>query len=238
MKLTKVFLVFVAVMLATGTSHAQRRNGDVIIVGEMKNVMWKGQLYGSIILDTIAKKEHLYGFGPVEYLSGEILIVDGVAYKSTVFDDTSMMVEQTYEVEAPFFAYANIYQWKEIPLPKEVKSLPQLETFLHEQTLSVGKPYFFKLSGIAEQAKIHVVNLPKGARVNTPDDAHLGRKSYELVNREVDIIGFFSTAHQTIFTHKDSYLHMHLLTKDKYAMGYLDELLFEEGAMKLYLSLD
>jgi hypothetical protein len=31
---------------------------------------------------------------------------------------------------------------------------------------------------------------------------------------------------------------MHLLTKDKYAMGHLDELQFEQGAMKLYLSLD
>ena len=238
MKLIKVFLVFIAVMMAIGTSHAQRKNGEVIIVGEMKNVMWKGQLHGSIFLDTIANKEHLYGFGPVEYLAGEILIVDGIAYKSTVFDDTSMMVEPTYDVEAPFFAYANIYQWKEIPLPKEVKSLPQLEAFLHAQTLSVGKPYLFKLSGKAEKAKIHVVNLPKGARVNTPDDAHLGRKFYELVNREVDIVGFFSTAHQTVFTHKDSYLHMHLLTKDKYAMGHLDELQFEQGAMKLYLSLD
>ena len=118
MRFIKVILVFILAMMAISTSQAQRKNGEVIIVGEMKNVMWKGQLHGSIFLDTIANKEHLYGFGPVEYLAGEILIMDGIAYKSTVFDDTSMMVEPTYDVEAPFFAYANIYQWKEIPLPK------------------------------------------------------------------------------------------------------------------------
>jgi hypothetical protein len=42
MKLIKVFLVFIAVMMAISTSYAQRKNGEVIIVGEMKNVMWKG----------------------------------------------------------------------------------------------------------------------------------------------------------------------------------------------------
>jgi acetolactate decarboxylase len=35
----------------------------------MKNVMWKGQLQGVINLDTIQNKNHLYGFGPQEYLN-------------------------------------------------------------------------------------------------------------------------------------------------------------------------
>jgi len=32
---------------------AQQTTNEVKIVGEMKNVMWKGQLYGNIKLDTI-----------------------------------------------------------------------------------------------------------------------------------------------------------------------------------------
>lgn len=90
------------------TTKAQQTTNDVIIVGEMKNVMWKGQLYGNIHLDTITNKTNLYGLGPVEYLAGEILIIDGKSYKSTVTSDTTMKVEETYEIKAPFFGYANI----------------------------------------------------------------------------------------------------------------------------------
>jgi acetolactate decarboxylase len=43
------------------------------VAGAMKNVMWKGQLFGTIDLDTIFNKQHLYGLGPVEYLTGELL---------------------------------------------------------------------------------------------------------------------------------------------------------------------
>ena len=83
---------------------AQQTTNEVKIVGEMKNVMWKGQLYGNIKLDTITNKTNLYGLGPLEYLSGEILIIDGKAYKSTVVSDTTMKVEETYDIKAPFFA--------------------------------------------------------------------------------------------------------------------------------------
>jgi len=58
----------------------------------MKDVMWKGQLQGIINLDTITNKTNLYGLGPVEYLTGEILVIDGKSYKSTVASDTTMQV--------------------------------------------------------------------------------------------------------------------------------------------------
>lgn len=82
--------------LTSCTTKAQQTTHEVKIVSEMKNVMWKGQLYGNIHLDTIANKTNLYGLGPVEYLAGEILIIDGNSYKSTVTSDSTMKVEETY----------------------------------------------------------------------------------------------------------------------------------------------
>lgn len=35
------------------SSFAQQKNNDVKIVGAMMNVMWRGQLYGNLNLDTI-----------------------------------------------------------------------------------------------------------------------------------------------------------------------------------------
>lgn len=221
--------------LTSFISTAQQTTNEVKIIGEMKNVMWKGQLYGNIKLDTISNKTNLYGLGPVEYLSGEILIIDGKAYKSTVVSDTTMKVEETYDIKAPFFGYANISRWTQQTLPDSIHTMQQLEQYLDKVTKSSPRPFMFKLSGTVEQATIHIVNLPKGSKVSSPNEAHNGQKNYELKNEQSEIIGFFSTNHKAVFTHHDTYLHMHLMTTNRQKMGHLDEVLFKKGTMKLYL---
>jgi acetolactate decarboxylase len=221
--------------LTSCSAKAQQTTNEVKIVGEMKNVMWKGQLYGNINLDTISNKSNLYGLGPVEYLSGEILIIDGKSFKSTVVSDTTMKVEETFDIKAPFFGYANISKWTEQTLPDSIQTIQQLETYLNKVTQNLPRPFMFKLLGTVEQATIHIVNLPKGSKVSSPDEAHKGQVNYKLNNEQSEIIAFFSTEHKAIFTHHDTYLHMHLMTTDKQKMGHLDEVLFKKGTMKIYL---
>ncbi len=218
-------------------SIAQQATNAVNIVGQMRDVMWKGQLQGKINLDTITNKTNLYGLGPLEYLRGEILIIDGKSYKSTVISETEMKVEETYEINAPFFGYANISKWSEQTLPDSIQTIKQLEEYLDKVTKSSPRPFMFKLSGTVEQAIIHIVNLPKGSEVSSPEEAHKGQVNYAIKNKESEILGFFSTEHQSIFTHHDTFIHMHLMTKDKQKMGHLDEVLFKKGTMKLYLPL-
>ncbi len=225
----------IILLITSCNTNTKLTKNDIKIIGEMKNVMWKGQLYGSINLDTIANKENLYGLGPVEYLSGELMVFDGKAYKSTVLTPTTMKVEETYKTKAPFFGYVNINKWKEQDLPDSIQSISQLETYLDKITKSVKRPFMFKLSGVVETAKIHIVNLPKGSKVSSPDEAHQGQINYDIINQQADILGFFSTEHKAIFTHHDTFLHMHLLTKDKTKMGHLDNVFFGNGNIKLYL---
>src|SRR5690554_4068518 len=94
MNIKTTLLGLTILTLTNCTTQAQQTTNEVKIVGEMKNVMWKGQLNGNINLDTIANKTNLYGLGPVEYLAGEILIIDGKSYKSTVTSDSTMKVEE------------------------------------------------------------------------------------------------------------------------------------------------
>ncbi len=215
--------------------NAQLTTNDVQVIGAMKNVMWKGQLEGIINLDTFSQRTHLYGLGPVEFLSGEILILDGQSYKSSVINDTTMRVEETFTIKAPFFGYANISKWEEWKLPSHILTIPHLELYLDSLTKTAQRPFLFKLTGIVEQATIHIVNLPEGASVSSPDEAHQGLKKYQLQNEESVIVGFFSTAHQTIFTHHDTFVHMHLITHDRLKMGHLDEVLFKKGTIRLFL---
>jgi acetolactate decarboxylase len=223
--------------LISCSSPVDQKPGNVKVVGQMKKVMREGQLYGTIHLDTIADKTHLYGLGPVEYLAGEILIIDGKSYSATVVSDTTMNVEETYDLKAPFFGYANIAQWTEQTLPDSVQTIAQLEAYLDKATKNSPRPFLFKLSGNVAQASIHIVNLPKGATVSSPAEAHQGRVNYSVNDEQVEIIGFFSTEHQTIFTHHDTFLHMHLITADRQQMGHLDQVLLGKG-MKLYLPVE
>lgn len=235
MKFKTTLLGLTILILTCCISKAQHTTNEVKIVGEMKNVMWKGQLYGNINLDTISNKTNLYGLGPVAYLAGEILIIDGKSYKSTVSSDTTMKVEETYELKAPFFGYANISKWSKQTLPDSIQTIKQLEKYLDKVTKNLPRPFLFKLAGTVDQATIHIVNLPKGSKVSSPDEAHKEQKNFELINEQSEIIGFFSTEHKAIFTHHDTNLHMHLITTDRKKLGHLDEVLFKKGTVILYL---
>jgi acetolactate decarboxylase len=238
MREKKSGILLATLILAGYASTAQHGKNEVKVVGQMRNVMWKGQLEGTIHLDTITRKNGLYGLGPVEFLAGEILIIDGKSYKSTAINGASMKVEETYDIKAPFFGYACITAWREKVFPDTIQTIPQLEQYLDKITRSSPRPFLFRLEGIVEKATIHIVDLPKGTQVRSPQDAHKGQKNYTLNNTSSDIIGFFSTEHKAIFTHHDTFVHMHLVTADRKQMGHLDEVLFRKGSMKLYLPME
>ncbi|HLF63033.1 MAG TPA: acetolactate decarboxylase [Saprospiraceae bacterium] len=234
--ISRIFFILTVGIFIHSILIAQKNNCcPVHVAGAMYHVMWDGQLSGTIDLDTITNKDHLYGLGPLEYLAGELLVLDGKSYKSAVQTGSEMIVEETYNVKAPFFVYANVARWKVRSLPHRIQTLTQLETYLDHITQRAPRPFAFKLTGFIQTATLHIVNLPEGTSVHAPVDAHQGSMSYQLKNQEVIIAGFFSTQHQAIFTHHDSYVHAHLITTDKSQMGHVDEVHFGRGGVKLYL---
>lgn len=208
---------------------------QIRIVGAMRNVMHEGELFGTIDLDTIADKNHLYAVAPLEYLKGEIMITDGRCFVSKVVSDTVISTEETYKVKAPFFVSSNVEQWYQVDVPDSVTNIRSLGYFLNAFTQSFQRPFAFKISAEIDSATVHVVNLPDGMQVHSPEEAHLNQKSFKIIKSNAEIIGFFSTAHAGVFIHHDSFVHMHLITEDKKIMGHIDELALTKGKFKLYL---
>jgi len=204
-------------------------------VGAMKNVMKKGELNGTIQLDTILPNENLFAIGPVEFLKGEITVFNGRSFVSKVESDSTMTISEILDVKAPFLVYANVKNWKEITVPNNVVDLISLENFLNSLNNSKN-PFAFKIEADIEQATIHIVNLPSGTTVSSPEEAHQGQVNYILKDKTVDLIGFYSTKHHTVFTHHDTNMHIHLITKDQKQMGHLENLVFKKGKIKLFLS--
>jgi acetolactate decarboxylase len=201
--------------------------------GAMRNVMMKGDLQSNIEMDTLIGRNGLYGIGPLEKLRGEILINDGDVFVSTITSENSIKVEQSVNVSAPFFVYSTVDDWKKIDLPGSVASIDDLEALLIKKYSIYQVPFPFKLDGKVSYASIHVQNLPPGTLIRSPEDVHPHRSDFVIENTQVEIIGFFSKNHQGIYTHHDSFIHMHLITTDRNLMGHLDEAVFLD--MTLYL---
>src|SRR5690606_11414474 len=109
-------------------------------------------------------------------------------------------------------------------LPKKVKTIQDLDNFLNELRNDFQEAFTFKLSGTFKTVDFHIQNLPDGIVVKSMQDAHQGQGKYIEKNTSGEIIGYFSTKHQRVFTHHDSYIHIHFLSDDKTKMGHIDGL--------------
>ncbi len=200
----------------------------------MRNVMMMGKLEGTLDLDTLPQTPTLFGLGPEEFLRAELLIDEGVIYRSLVAPDSTMRVEQVQgSIKAPFFVYAQVSEWKSVVLPDSVRDLPKLDLYLDELLKKADAPVAFRLRGQVQQASIHVVNLPEGTQVQSPQDAHVGQQNFNLAQAKVNMIGFYSRNHQGVFTHHDSHVHIHLIDDKKERMGHLDNVLFTADKVTL-----
>ena len=232
MKLIAVLIPLLTVSLMQ--AEAQDSN-DVKVAGAMRNTMWNGKLNPVIELDTIMPRNGLYGLGPLSYLKGELMILDGTVYVSRVVSEDKMSVSAEAGTGAPFFVYAHANAWTDISIPRDITDLTLLNKFMAEQARVFSGPFVFRIVGEVNSAIIHVQNLPEGSNVSSPEEAHQGQVDYEIKNERVEILGFYSEKHQGVFTHHDAFTHMHLITKDKSRMGHLDQLELKKGTAVLYL---
>jgi acetolactate decarboxylase len=201
-------------------------NSPVQVVGAMRDAMWKGDLGTKITIDTL-NRAGTFGIGPFSNMKGEILLWDGLAYVATIVDKKPKVEVSKEEVGAPFFVYQKKVDWKVFKPEKGIRDGQSLEKELSGYYEKINRPFSFKVTGLAIEAKIHIQNLPDGQVVSSPQEAHIGQVKLNLKDREVELLGFYSEEHQAIFTHHDSFVHMHLITKDKELMGHVDEIWFE-----------
>ncbi len=171
--------------------NESKNSYSVYPVGAMRDAMWKGELWSKISFDSIKNKKGLYGLGPLTGLKGEILISDGKIFISQVLGDSNMKVLETDTGSAPFFVYTNIEEWEEYDLPSDVLDISSLEKYIDNVSQNHKRPFGFRLSGSIEKAKIHIQNLPSGMKVSSPQEAHTGQVTYEILDENVESSGFF-----------------------------------------------
>ncbi|MSR55770.1 MAG: multicopper oxidase family protein [Gemmataceae bacterium] len=218
-------------LLKAGFQRAEKPSADpkepgfeVRWSGELKNVMMKGDLKGTIDLKAVAKLPNVYAVGALEGLQGEVTILDSIPSIARVKEGKAV-TDKVFEGKACVLVYAQVKHWKEVPLPKTIKSLDQLDSFVVEaakkEGINVNRPFPFVVKGNVNEAKYHVLRHPGDFK--DPHELHDKAKvKYTLKDAEVDLIGFYSDQHLGIFTCGGN-LHVHQRSGDGKASGHLDE---------------
>ena len=231
--LKNIIYIFSVLLFASCTKSTN--TSPIKVVGEMRDVMWKGDLKGKIATDSLNNKE-TYGLGPIEFLKGEIVVFEGQTFVSKVIDSISHEVNKVPSVSAPFFVYSSNSNLKVIELTATNYSLKGIEEHINSVYKNYGRPLLVRIDGVFEDIKLHSVNLPKGKKVSSPDEAHQGLTQYDFKNISGSLIGFFSRNHKAVFTHHDSFFHAHFISDDRKVLGHIDETDFNSSKVTLKVS--
>lgn len=230
-----------AIALGLTSSHAvtsttiDGKGYSLSFIGNQREAMMMGKRAATLDLRTLKGRPHLYGLGPLEWLSGEVTIADQRPSLTRIGPDQKLQVTESYEAGVSFFVWAEVPAWDTMPVPAGVDTVRQLEEFVGEAGKRNGlTPAFpFLITGSAETVDFHVGN----STPETPPGMEAALRtavSFKLQRQQATYVGFWSNQHHGVFTHADQDIHVHLQTPDNKISGHVDAVRFG-GEMQLSL---
>ena len=219
-----IFLLLVSwVSCKTGTTKDQI--SDVHSYGRIDKTM-QGDLSGDFSLDSLYNIENLYALGALKDLSGEIQIFDRQDFSSIVQND-SVLVGPYSQQNAAFMVYAQVKDWKDLAIPLSVTNTEALIGFFEyneNAEMNTEKPFMFIIEGRVEQLDWHVLRNSASDSIPIAKDHRHNAKSGSILERDVEILGVYSSDHEGVFTHHGIPVHMHFRTLDGMLAGHVDDL--------------
>ena len=206
-------------------------------------VFWQGTLQaahggdasGKVTLQQFAGKQNLYAVGPVAELGGEITVIAGKFYIARV-KHGEVKTDSNLSTSASFLVWSEVTSWKPpVSLGAKAGNLAQLEKQIEVLATKAGvdtsKPFPFKLEGVLDSVDYHVL-VPKTHQQAQAGHSD-GTKKISGKNSDAEIIGFFSKNHEGVFTHKGSFIHLHVIERHNGYSGHVDEISAGPGVQVL-----
>jgi acetolactate decarboxylase len=209
---------------------------QVIHSGSMSQMGQNG-FSPSIGIDSLLTKEHLYGVGPYGKMQGELTILNGEPLIAFADEKGILTVSTDKQAKAPFFVYAYVKEWKTFEIEMKAESDTEIQEALESLAIAQGYditiPFPFRILGEFDGLTIHVV-APRSPDVPGYKE---GASSYKFNYAAIagEIFGFYSQSGQGIYTHKDSFVHLHFSTKDQSKMGHIDAISIKPKKVKILL---
>jgi len=196
--------------------------------GALKTMMHEGDLSATADLASFHDTEHLYGLGALENLKGEILVLAGQPTISTVADE-QVRIDNSLNHRAALFVFASVSTWHPVPVPDTIRTVETLERFIMTAagaaSINTAEPFPFLLSGPADTLDWHVIDWAEGDSVHTHEKHRNSGLRGTLTGNNIEVLGFYSSHHHGVFTHRSTDVHMHAVAEDLAVAGHVDRLI-------------
>jgi acetolactate decarboxylase len=226
MKKTALLLAFIG-LLTAGSAHAQ----EVLTAGMARNVMMGTDLSAKVALDSLITQPGLYALGPVDDLQGELLVLNGIPYAADVRKD-AVRVYRAADAKAPFLAYSYVTRWHTIEVTQPLADLAALQAFVARAAqgygIPEGTPFPFLLRGSVDSIDLHIIMRNPKERKHSHEAHNKAKRKFHLANSSGELLGFYSTQHEGVFTHKGQYMHLHFISDRKDMLGHVDGLSLQQ----------
>jgi acetolactate decarboxylase len=141
---------------------------------------------------------HLVLLGPFENFHGEVTIIDGKVFYSSVLQ-AQPLAQHPAEIKTVFNVRSECQEWRPLNLT-HAKDINDLEEQLKSKDV-----YFFHLKTQIEKSTLHIVNGIDNS-VMRP-----AKKMFHQNNTSLELVGVYSQNHQRVFTHHDRFTHIHAI---------------------------
>ena len=237
-------IIFGVVLSACATTLVQStKEGLVEFAGAQKNIFVTGKAEQTLTVTTMAASADSFGVGAVAGLDGEITVYQGKPYVTKV-RGASFTLDHGMNHGAVFAVWTQQSRWRDEPVPGEVKSYLELQSFVKARAAAAGidvtKPFPFLLAGAPSQVKWHInVDLTEGKPI-TPELFAKSKANYVAKNQPMDIVGFYSENHPGVFISAyapaikadsgvKNAIHIHIVSRDGKAAGHIDDITLALG---------
>lgn len=232
----KSLFSFILILLLVLKANAQL---DVRAVSAMKPVMMGQDLSAHVKLDTLTKMPHLFAVCPLNRLQGEVTIINGKIFKSTVDNNGKIRTDNTFEGTAPFMVYTQVEDWVSFPVKSAISSEEELQDLIEkiakENGYNTQLAFPFMIKGLFDTVNFHIISKPLKEKKHNHELHSKAKKHYTESNIQGSLLGFFSKHHEGVFTHKGSFTHVHFLDEKESMTGHLEDILIKEREIVIWL---
>lgn len=230
---TATLLFFLSAVIETG---AQPTIWKVKTAGAMRDMFETGNIDGKTEIGKLEPQSGLYGLGPLDKLSGEIMIWDGQPLTSFMSgDEVKVLINK--DAKAVFFVWTNVTKWKEFRVPANVRTYEDLDKFIGQTAASAKfsdvAPVPFLLKGKFERVDWHVNNYKPDNEKITHEKHDALKVKRTTTNETLEMLGFYSTRHAGVFVHHSRSSHIHVTNAARSFVGHVDELTAGDGIVLL-----
>jgi acetolactate decarboxylase len=227
-----LFAAFCCGLVMPGEAQKTKPAYRVAYRGAMRDMFAKNDLRGKVDLQMFRERPHIYALGPLENLTGEVLVWDGVPYTSRV-EAGVVKVETSWSQRMIFGVWAQVAAWREVAVPASVTTYDQFEKFVlaaaKRAKLDVSQPFPLLLKGTPARVEWHVIALKPDGTPHTREKHEKAKVAFHTAEEPVEMLGFYSEKHAGVFVHHTHRTHIHVRTVKGDGMGHVEDLTLKPG---------